>query len=302
MTQQAQRVELGLAEAIPRRTGARWHEWPWWFTRRAPLGAVGAGLLIVLVLVAVFAPAIAPYDPIVQDVPNRLREPGGQFLLGTDIYGRDVFSRIVFGARISLYVGLFSVIIGTAAGTLVGVGSGYLGGRGGLLIPRGPDAMMGFPPLILAMVLVAAFGTSLNSVVISIAISLVPRMVRLSRSSALSIKNELYVTAAQSSGCTAGRIIVRHVLPNCLAPVFVLATGYMGTAIVVEASLSFLGLGVPPPSPSWGGMLQSGASGYLETAPWLTIFPGIALSAVTFGFALLGDALRDTLDPRLRGG
>ncbi len=301
MTHEARPLSAALP-ALPRPGTGRQRRAIARFVRRTPLGAAGGLILVVLVLTAALAPFIAPYDPIAQDVPNRLREPGPQFLLGTDIYGRDVFSRIVYGARVSLYVGLASVLLGTAAGTILGVASGYLGGRIDLLAQRVTDTMLGFPPLVLAMVLVAAFGSSLNSVVLSIALSLVPRMVRLARSSALSVKSEPYVTAAIATGCPAPRIIGRHLLPNCLAPVFVLATGYMGTAIVVEASLSFLGLGVPPPTPSWGGMLQSGASGYLETAPWLTIFPGIALSAVTFGFALLGDALRDTLDPRLRSG
>jgi peptide/nickel transport system permease protein len=271
------------------------------FIRKKPLGAFGAGILIVLCLTAIFADFIAPYDPILQDVPYRLRAPDESFWFGTDIYGRDVFSRIVYGARVSLYVGILSVLIGTAVGLVLGAASGYLGGRFDILVQRIMDALMGFPPIVLALILVVALGPSLNSVTVAIAITYLPRVARLARSSALSIKEEAYVDAARTIGCTTPRIMLLHVIPNSLTPVFVLATGQLGNSIVAEATLSFLGLGVPPPHPSWGGMLQFGAKGYLESAPWLTIFPGLALSSVVFAFALFGDALRDMLDPRLKG-
>jgi peptide/nickel transport system permease protein len=270
------------------------------FIRRQPLGAAGAVVLILVLISAIFANFIAPYDPVLQDVPYRLRPPDESFWFGTDIYGRDVFSRIVFGVRISLYVGTVSVVIGTAAGLLLGITSGYLGGSFDLWVQRIMDAMMGFPPLVLALILLVALGPSLNSVTGAIAITYSPRVARLARSSALSIKQEAYVDAARTIGCSTWRIMLRHVTPNSLTPVFVLATGQLGNAIVAEATLSFLGLGVPPPEPSWGGMLQFGARGYLESAPWLTIFPGLALSSVVFAFALFGDALRDVLDPRLK--
>jgi peptide/nickel transport system permease protein len=271
------------------------------FIVNKPLGAFGAAVLILLVLTAVFADVIAPYDPIKQDVPYRLRPPDESFWFGTDIYGRDVFSRIVYGARISLYVGLLSVVIGTVAGVIIGCSSGYFGGKYDLLVQRVMDALMGFPPIVLALILVVALGPSLNSVTVAIAITYMPRVSRLARSSALAIKEEAYVDAARTIGCDAPRIMLRHVIPNSLTPVFVLATGQLGNAIVAEATLSFLGLGVPPPDPSWGGMLQFGAKGYLESAPWLTLFPGLALSSSVFAFALFGDALRDVLDPRLKG-
>lgn len=271
------------------------------FLRRKPLGAAGAALLALLVLVAVFASQIAPYDPLIQDVPNQLRPPGAPYLLGTDNFGRDVLSRVVFGARISLYVGLLSVLLGNVVGVLLGVASGYRGGQFDLLLQRVTDALLGFPSIVLAMAMVVGLGGSLNAVTLAIAVALVPRMIRVSRSTALSVKEEQYVVAARAMGCGDLRIILLHVVPNCLAPVFVLATAYLGTAMVTEATLSFLGLGVPPPHPSWGGMMQFGAKGYMEAAPWLTIFPGIALSLAVFSFALLGDALRDVLDPRLRG-
>lgn len=296
-------VASDLAGVLPRRhQRASWLEVIGHFIRRKPLGAVGGFIVLGMVLVAVFAPLVAPYDPIVQDIPNRLKEPGPQFWFGTDTFGRDIFSRIVFGSRISIYVGLLSVALGAGIGVVLGVTSGYLGGWFDLLIQRVVDGLMGFPSLVLSLVMVVSLGPSLNAVAVALAVSFTPRMVRLARASALSVREEMYVTAAQAIGSPAWRVIVRHLLPNCLAPVFVLATGYLGSAIVAEASLSFLGLGVPPPHPSWGGMLQFGAKGYLEAAPWLTIFPGLALSLATFGFALFGDALRDILDPRLRSG
>jgi peptide/nickel transport system permease protein len=271
------------------------------FVLNKPLGAFGAAVLIVLVITAIFADFIAPYDPIQQNVPYRLRPPDESFWFGTDIYGRDVFSRIVYGARISLYVGLLSVIIGTVIGMVIGASSGFFGGSFDLWIQRVMDAIMGFPPIVLALILVVALGPSLNSVTVAIAVTYMPRVARLARSSALAIKEEAFVDAARTIGCTAHQIMLRHVMPNSLTPVFVLATGQLGNAIVAEATLSFLGLGVPPPDPSWGGMLQFGAKGYLESAPWLTIFPGLALSSVVFAFALFGDAIRDVLDPRLKG-
>ena len=270
------------------------------FGQRKPLGLIGGVTLVFLVAVAVFAPLVAPFDPTVQDIPNRLRPPGGRYLFGTDTYGRDVFSQIVYGGRVSLYVGLLSVVIGTFSGVIIGVASGYLGGLFDLLVQRLVDALLGFPPLVLALVLVVSMGPSINSVVFAIGITYIPRVVRLARASALTTAQEMYVDAARAMGCGGLRIMVRHVVPNSLTPVVVLATGYLGTAIVAEASLSFLGLGVPPPNPTWGGMLQTGTRGYLESAPWLTIYPGLALSAVVFAFGLLGDALRDVWDPRLR--
>ena len=271
------------------------------FARRKPLGTLGAVTLILFLLIALSAPLMVTHDPAVQDIPNRLKAPGLNFWFGTDIYGRDVFSRIVFGSRISLYVGVVAVALGAGVGTLLGVISGYFGGWFDLVVQRATDALMGFPPLVLSMAVVVGLGPSLNVVAFAIGLSLIPRVIRVSRASAFSVREEVYVLAARALGCGHRRIIFRHLLPNCLAPVFVLATGYLGTAIVAEASLSFLGLGVPPPEPTWGGMLQFGAKGYLEAAPWLTIFPGLALSLATFGFALFGDALRDVLDPRLRG-
>jgi peptide/nickel transport system permease protein len=302
--QEAQRQSGGveaLDAVLARRSSRGFLPLIWRFVQNYPLGGAGALLLLILVLVAIFAPQLATHDPLVQDIPNRLEGPGSQFWLGTDTFGRDSYSRIIYGSRISLRVGLLAVTMGTLIGTILGIMSGYLGGKFDLLIQRLVDAFMGFPSLILAMIMVVALGASLNNVTLAIGIVLIPRMVRLSRSSALSVKEEVYITASQAVGASVVRTMLRHVLPNSLAPVFVLATGYLGTAIVSEASLSFLGLGVPPPAASWGGMLEVGTRGYLETAPWLAIYPGIALSLVVFAFSFFGDALRDAFDPRLRG-
>jgi peptide/nickel transport system permease protein len=271
------------------------------FARRYPAGFAGAVMLVLTALIAVFAPLLTPYDPILQDIPNSFLAPSSAHWFGTDNFGRDVLTRTLFGARISLYVGFASVGFACLVGMPIGVASGYLGGAVDLVVQRIVDMLLGFPGLILAMVMVVALGSSTNNVAIAIAIVFSPRVVRLARSSTLSIKEEPYILAAQSIGATRLRIMLRHVLPNALAPVFVLATGYLGTAIVIEASLSFLGLGVPIPNPSWGLMIQNGASGNLESSPWMSVFPGLAMALVVFAFTFLGDALRDAFDPRLRG-
>lgn len=273
------------------------------FSRKKPVGAAGAAVLLLMVLLAVLADVVSTHDHLAQNAYDRLQPPTFQFhLFGTDSHGRDMYSRVVYGSRISMYVGLVSVTIGTLLGSIVGILSAYIGGKYDLIIQRFVDTLMGFPGFILALVLVVSLGASLNNVVIAIAATFTPRMVRLARASALSIKEEVYVLAAQSIGASTARIVFQHIFPNSLAPIFVMATAYLGAAIVIEASLSFLGLGVPPPHPSWGRMLQEGARGYLEAAPWLTIFPGLALTITVFGFSLFGDALRDALDPRLRTG
>jgi peptide/nickel transport system permease protein len=271
------------------------------FFRKKPLGAIGGLALLMVVFTAIFADQIAPFNPIQEDYPVRLSPPNIDHLFGTDAYGRDMFSRVVHGARVSLYVGTFAVVIGTVFGVAIGIATAYFGGYLDLVFQRFMDALMGFPGLVLALALVVALGASLNNVVFAIAIGFIPRMGRLARATALQIKAEDYILAAHSVGLKPGRIMLLHVLPNSFAPIMVLATGYLGAAIITEASLSFLGLGVPPPYPSWGRMLQFAAKRWLEAAPWLSIFPGLALTVTVFGFNLFGDALRDVLDPRLRG-
>jgi len=277
----------------------------WWsrilfFARRYPLGAVGAVIVVAFVLTAVFAPFIAPMDPTTTDAKASLARPGSVFWLGADFMGRDMFSRIVFGARISLTVGLGATLAGGILGVTIGLMSGYLGGGFDLLMQRLMDIMQSLPLLVMALVMAAALGPSLENTIIAIAIPLVPTVARVVRSSTLSLREQPFVESARAVGMGEVRIAMRHVLPNTLAPLIVLGTAQLGSAILVEASLSFLGLGIPEPYPSWGRMLSESAAEYVRTAPWLVIFPGVAISLTVFGTNLLGDALRDILDPRQR--
>jgi len=265
------------------------------------LGGFGAGIAIILIIVAIFASVIATDDPRETNAKHVFAAPGSELLLGGDQLGRDVFSRLVYGARISLYVGILSSFIGCTIGMLVGITSAHFGGRTDLIVQRIVDAMMGFPPLILAIALMAALGASLNNVVIALSITYIPSTARVLRAQALAIKEMDYIMAATAVGAGHWRIIIRHLIPNCFALFIVLVTIYLGGAIVAEATLSFLGVGVPPDIPSWGGMLNGAAQRYVEVAPWLGVFPGLAIAIVVFAWNLLGDALRDVLDPRLRG-
>jgi peptide/nickel transport system permease protein len=268
--------------------------------RRYPLGAVGAVIVLIFVLTAVFANFIAPFDPTATDAKASLAAPSSKYWLGADFMGRDMFSRIVHGARISLAVGAGAMLLGGVLGVSIGLMSGYLGGAFDLLTQRLLDVMQSLPLLVMALVMAAALGPSLENTIIAIAIPLVPTVARVVRSSTLSLREQPFVEAARAVGMGEIRIAVRHVLPNTLAPLIVLATAQLGSAILVEASLSFLGLGIPEPYPSWGRMLSESAAEYVRTAPWLVIFPGVAISMTVFGTNLLGDALRDILDPRQR--
>jgi len=267
---------------------------------RHPLGAIGALIMALFVFAAAFAPVITAYDPLTTDAAVSLARPGAAHWLGCDFMGRDVYSRIVYGARISLAVGIGSTLLGSALGILIGLPSGYLGGWVDLLAQRLVDILQALPLLVLALVMAAALGPSLENVIIAIAIPLIPYVARVVRSNTLVLRELPFVEAAKAVGMSELRIAVRHVLPNTMAPLIVLATAQLGSAILTEASLSFLGLGIPEPYPSWGRMLSESAAEYVRTAPWLVIFPGIAISLVVFGTNLLGDALRDLLDPRLR--
>jgi peptide/nickel transport system permease protein len=267
---------------------------------RHPLGAIGALIMAAFVFAAAFAPLITYYDPLTTDAAVSLARPDAAHWLGCDFMGRDVYSRIVYGARISLAVGIGSTLLGSVLGILVGLPSGYLGGWVDLLAQRLVDVLQALPLLVLALVMAAALGPSLQNVIIAIAIPLIPYVARVVRSNTLVLRELPFVEAAKAVGMSELRIAVRHVLPNTMAPLIVLATAQLGSAILTEASLSFLGLGIPEPYPSWGRMLSESAAEYVRTAPWLVIFPGIAISLVVFGTNLLGDALRDLLDPRLR--
>jgi peptide/nickel transport system permease protein len=265
------------------------------------MGAVGGVIVCVLVVVAVFAGHIARHNPDQVRAMQRLQAPGSAFWFGTDDFGRDVFSRVVYGARISLQIGISAVLLGTSLGALVGLVSGYCGGRPDLAIQRVMDALMAFPTLVLALAVVAALGASLTNVVIAVALTLIPAANRVVRSVALSVRETDYVTAARSLGSSPWRVVFIHVLPNCFAPYVIIATANLGTAILAEAALGFLGLGVPPPTPAWGSMLSGAAQNYLYRAPWMALYPGVAISLAVFGFNMFGDAIRDVLDPRLRG-
>ena len=271
-----------------------------YFVRRYPLGAIGAVIMALFVLTALFAGTIAPFDPTATDAPASLARPGGVHLLGADFMGRDVFSRIVHGARISLAVGLCATALGCLIGVTIGLASGYLGGTFDLLVQRLIDVLQSLPLLVMALVMAASLGPSLTNTIVAIAIPLVPNVARIIRSNTLTLREMPFVEAARAVGMSEARIALRHVLPNTLAPLIVLATAQVGSAILVESALSFLGLGIPEPHPSWGRMLSESAAEYVRTAPWLVIFPGIAISAVVFGTNLFGDAIRDILDPRQR--
>ncbi len=270
------------------------------FARRYPLGAVGALIVLAFILTAVFASVMAPIDPTTTNARASLAKPGGVHLLGADFMGRDMYSRIVHGARISLAVGVGAMSLGCILGISIGLMSGYIGGWFDLATQRVMDIMQSLPLLVMAIVMAASLGPSLRNTIIAIAIPLVPSVARVVRSSTLSLREQPFVEAARAVGMGEFRIAVRHVLPNTLAPLIVLATAQLGSAILTEASLSFLGLGIPEPHPSWGRMLSESAAEYVRSAPWLVIFPGLAISLTVFGTNLLGDALRDILDPRER--
>lgn len=270
------------------------------YCRRHPLGTVGGVIVLALVIAAVFAGWIAPYDPLGTNADDSLAPPGAEHPLGADVMGRDLFSRIVHGARISLIVGIGSTLLGGLIGVALGLMSGYLLGWFDLVTQRIIDIMQALPLLVMALVMAAALGPSLENTIIAISIPLIPHVARVIRSNTLSLREMPFVEAARAVGMSEMRIAVKHILPNTLAPFIVLATAQLGSAILTEASLSFLGLGIPEPHPSWGRMLSESAAEYVRTAPWLVIYPGIAISLAVFGTNLLGDAIRDILDPRQR--
>jgi peptide/nickel transport system permease protein len=271
------------------------------FCRKKPLGAVGGAIMVAMVLVAVFASQLATHDPITTSAAATLAPPGAEHWLGTDHLGRDTYSRLIFGTRVSLVVGIASTLLGSFLGGVIGLLSGYFGGKLDLVIQRLLDILQGLPLLVLALVMAAALGPSIPNVVVAISIPIMPRAARVIRASVLSIREMQYVEAARALGLQHLRIAFRHVMPNTVGPFIVLMTAQLGSAILTEAALSFLGLGVPEPYPSWGRMLSVSAAEYAQKAPYLVLFPGIAISLAVFGSNLLGDALRDTLDPRLRG-
>lgn len=270
------------------------------FVRSSPIGTVAALIWVLLLLMAIFAPQLAPYDPQEADYGAIRQAPSAAHLLGADDLGRDILSRLIFGARITLIVSISSVLIGDLLGFLWGVASGYLGGRFDLISQRVLDVLMSFPTLILALLLLVALGAGLTTVIIAIAVTRIPGATRVIRAVVLSVKENAYVEAARMVGVTPLALMLRHIAPQCLAPLIVIATLNLGTAIFAEASLSFLGMGIPPPAPSWGNMLGGVLAASFKPSWWLVFFPGLAITIAVMAANLLGDALRDFLDPKLR--
>jgi peptide/nickel transport system permease protein len=270
------------------------------FCRRELLGTFGLLLVLLIAITGIFAELLAPYSPTANDFGAMMEAPSAAHPLGTDQFGRDLLSRIIFGARTAMIVGLTSALLGGVAGLVLGVGSAYFGGMADLITQRVCDVLMAFPLIIMALAVVAIFGTGVQNVIIAITIPLIPRCARVVRASALSIRELPYVDAARALGYSHTRIILLHMVPNVMAPFLIMVTAFVGQAVLAEASLSYLGLGVQEPVPAWGLMLQGGTEEYATTAPWIAIFPGVAIVLAVLGISLFGDALRDTLDPKLR--
>src|SRR5687767_12784535 len=289
-----------VAELQPTAARSRWRAVIVDFCRRRPLGAIGGAIILVMLLAAVLAPVIAPYDPVTVDFGAMLSKPSRAHWLGTDAFGRDVLSRLIYGSRTALMVGFGASVLGATLGAVLGVASAYFGGRVDLYLQRLMDIFLSFPLIILALALVAILGNSIPNLIMAIMIPMIPRAALVIRSSALAIREMPYVDAARAAGFRHGRIILRHMLPNVMAPYLIMLTAFLGQAILLESSLSFLGLGVQEPIPAWGLMLRGAAVEFAETAPWMAVFPGLAISLSVFAFNLFGDSLRDALDPRLK--
>ena len=287
-------------DTLARPQRARWLQASIDFTVQRPLGAVGAAIILVMTIVALTAHWLAPFDALATDYGAMLASPSAKHWLGTDAFGRDVLSRVIYGSQTALIVGLGASFIGGTLGALIGVASAYFGGRFDLVMERVNDVLISFPLIILALAVVAILGTGVFNVILAIAIPMIPRCARVTRSSALAVREMPYVDAARAAGYSDARIVLRHMVPNVMAPYLIMVTAFLGQAILLEASLSFLGLGVQEPVAAWGLMLRGAAVEFAETAPWMAIFPGVAISLAVFGFNLFGDSLRDALDPRLR--
>ncbi len=265
-----------------------------------PLGAFGGAIVLLMLLMAVFAPVLTSHDPERITFANMLLSPNADHFLGTDQFGRDVLTRILYGARTALFIGFTAAITGSTAGLVLGVTSAYFGGKFDLVFQRIMDLFQAFPLIIMALAIVSIFGPSVQNVIIAITIPFIPDCARVVRSSALTLREIPFIDAARANGFSHARIILRHMVPNIMAPYLIMLTTFVGHAILLEASLAYLGLGVQEPTPSWGLMLQGGAEEYAESAPWLAIWPGVAISLAVFGFNMFGDAARDALDPKLR--
>jgi peptide/nickel transport system permease protein len=271
------------------------------FVRKKPLGAAGALIILAMLGAAVLANALAPYDPYEADYAAQFARPSAEHWFGTDEFGRDVLSRILYGAQIALFVGFTASLAGCTIGGLLGAISAFLGGTVDLLLERLMDVLLAFPQLILALAVASILGPAVQNVVIAVTIPIIPRAARVVRATALSVKENVYVEAVSALGASRRRVVLRHILPNVVAPYIIMVTAQLAGAILAEAALSYLGLGAAEPTPSWGLMLSGSASAYAEKAPWIGLFPGIAISLAVFGFNQFGDSLRDALDPKLRG-
>ena len=275
------------------------------FVMQQSLGAAGLAFIVLMAVCAIFAPWVAPYDPLTVDYGAMLAAPDAQHWLGTDSFGRDVLSRIIYGARTALAVGFLASFLGSTIGAIIGVVSAYFGGRVDMVIQRIMDVLLSFPIIILAITVVAVLGKNYVlgvdiNLVIAIGLPMIPKVARVVRSSALAIRELPYIDAARTAGYSNTRIIFRHMVPNVTAPYLIMLTAFVAQAILAEASLSFLGLGVTEPTASWGLMLSGAAADFYQQAPWMIVFPGIAISLAVFAFNLFGDSLRDWLDPKIK--
>ena len=304
MANHVETLTTGAHRAEPRRAATRGVPRAgavWRFCRRKPLGALGAVIVLALVVMAALAPWIAhyTYDETLRGA--RLKAPSAQFWMGTDNLGRDLWSRVVYGARVSVTVGFGAVLLANALGVLIGVTSGYFGGKYDMCVQRVVDAWQSFPFLVVILSIMAVLGPGLLNIVLALGVIGAANASRVIRGTTISVAENVYIESARAIGCGHLRIMVRHILPNVAGTIIVLATIGLGAFILAESALSFLGFGVPPPYPSWGGMLSGAGRSFFYQAPWMAIYPGLAISLAVFGFNMLGDALRDVLDPRLRG-
>jgi peptide/nickel transport system permease protein len=305
MSQRADLLPAATLAAVrpapPRNRVMRALAFVWTFTRKKPLGAIGGVIVLALLVMAVFAERIAPYNYDETIRGARMKPPGVEYWLGTDNLSRDMWSRVVYGARISITVGFGTIAIGTLVAAAIGVSSGYFGGAYDIAVQRVVDAWMSFPFFVIALSVMSVLGPGLLNVILSIAVVVAATSSRVIRGAAITAAQHTYVEAARAMGAGHVRIILHYILPNVMATIIILATIGLGGVILAESALSFLGFGVPPPYPSWGGMLSGSGRTYMYRAPWMAIWPGVAISLAVFGFNMLGDALRDVLDPRLRG-
>jgi peptide/nickel transport system permease protein len=294
-------IATPAATDLPKRKSATWQ-----FIKSQPLGFAGLLVILLYVVLAVGAKWIAPFDPEEIDFAAQLAKPSAEHWMGTDQFGRDVFSRLVYGSRTALAVGILSSLFGCTLGALIGAASGYFGGRIDTFIQRIVDIMLSFPIIVLAMVVIAVLGKKQVggidvNLIAAIALPIIPKMARIARSSTLSIAAMPYIDAARAAGFSHSRIILRHIMPNIIAPYLIMVTAFIAQAILLEASLSFLGLGVTEPTPAWGLMLSGASADFYRDAPWMILFPGLAITFAVFAFNMFGDSLRDWLDPKMKG-